>query len=149
MADIDAIRQGLAALLRSLLPADEGHVSPYWRTTPPVPTLHVFGIETGTADDFNDGMDMRFIIEAFVGTVDDIAAQKRLDALVEGMKDAVEADNSASGALFDRLDETGTLTTDVGAAADCVAFVQYRGQQLAERNTTQYLTGIFEIQVIT
>jgi hypothetical protein len=151
LADLDAICQGLAALLRTTLPANEGHVFAYFQDEPPTPCLQVASIESVTNTDFGDGMDIRVLVEAVVGKVSEIKAQKRLRELVssDAVAEAVESDQTASGALFDRLDETGTLTEDVGAAADAVAYVSYRGDARLQRGQSSYLIGTFEIQVLT
>lgn len=134
MADITAIRRGLAALLRDALPADEGHVYPWLQDNPQVPTLCVAGIQADGLKllTFGDdpGVEALFIIEAWLGTASDVGAQRYLDGLLSSnaVAAALESDEDGDGALYSRLQDDGTVLTGQTAAADSVAVMGYLGQ---------------------
>lgn len=143
MADITAIRRGIAALLRDVLPADEGHVFPWLQDNPLPPTLCVAGIERDGLKiiTFGDppGIEADFVIEAWLGAASDIGAQRKLDELLssDAVATAVESDADGNGALYSRLQDDGTVDTDQDAAADSVAMVGYLGQTRLARPTGQ------------
>lgn len=152
MADMDAIRRGLAALLRTALPADEGHVSAYFRTVPPTPCLQVIGPDgpdAMTATDFGDGRDFQIAIEACLSLDNEISAQMKLDTLIDAVAIAVESDNSPAGSLFSRWQDDNTILTGQDPAADSVAFVRYRGASpFRTEANTKLLTATWLIEVL-
>ena len=112
--------------------------------------MQVAGVDEYEANDFADGRTRQIVIEACLGLTTDIGAQKLLDGLLDTVPAAVEADNSAAGALFSRLQEDGTVLAAQPAAADSVNFVRYRGQsRFTLRNGTEVLLASWQIQVIT
>lgn len=130
MADMEAIRRGLAANLRATLPIGEGQVSPYLLENPTPPCLQVGGLDgvDYTTLGFGHGGDThRFVIEACLGRSSDVGAQKLLDELLSGsssVKRALESNRT----LTSRLREDGTVQTGHAAAADWVKCREYRGQ---------------------
>lgn len=141
MADITAIRRGLAALLRDVLPEDEGHVYPWLQDNPMPPTLCVAGIERDglTYVTFGDppGIEANFVVEAWLGAASDVGSQRFLDGLLstDAVATALEADGDSGGALYSRLQDDGTVLTDQDAAADSVAVMSYLGQTRLARGT--------------
>ena len=151
MADVEAIASGLAALLRSVYPKGVGHVSATFQEAPEPPALQVVGVERMVPLAFGGGADWTFLIEAYMGLMTEKKAHKRLNALLsdDAVWDAIEGDNAREGALFSRLGENGSLTTDSGdPAADSVAVIEYRGPSRVERGGTQALTGTWAVRVI-
>lgn len=140
MADITAIRRGLAALLKDALPGDQGNVSPWLDDNPLPPSLCVAGIDrdgyTATTFGPDPGVEIHFIVEAYLGAASSRGAQAFLDGLVGGtLAEALEGDQDASGALTKRLQDDGTVLTGQAAAADSVAVTGYLGQtRLASAN---------------
>lgn len=143
MFDVTEIRRGLAALLRDALPEDEGHVFPWLQENPMPPTLCVAGIQRDglTFLTFGDdpGVEIMFVIEAWLGYASDIGAQRTLDGLLssDAVAAALESDGNGSGALYSRLQDDGTILTGQSAAADSVAVMSYMGQERLPRATGQ------------
>lgn len=152
MADLEAIRLGLAAALRTALPADQGHVSPYFSDVVTTPALQVVGLDEGeyyTMGFAGGGDSLFFIIEAIVGRVVDRVAQTWLDRFVsaEGaysLKAALEADKT----LTSRLLDDGTVQTGQAAAAQFVILRRYRGQaRIKQENGQDVLVGSWIVEV--
>ena len=151
MADVEAIASGIAALLRDVYAADEGHVSATFQEAPQPPTLQVVGVERMVPLDFGGGADWTFLVEAYMGLITEKKAHKRLYQLLsdDAVWDAIESDNARAGALFSRLSDSGTVTTDPDEpAADSVAVIEYRGASRVERGAVQALTGTWAVRVI-
>lgn len=132
LADLTAIRRGIAAQLRDVLPVDEGQVFPWLQESPPTPCLQVAGLDSDGAVSltFGDAKQYVVLVEGCLGLVADTNAQQRLDDWLstDAIADAVEDANSPTGALTSRLQDDGTVVTGQAAAADSVGFDGYRGQ---------------------
>ncbi len=126
MADFDAIRRGIAAQLRTVLPEDQGHVSAYWEAAPKANALQVEGIERMVKDDFGDGRSYLIRIEGVFPLNNEISAQKTLDGLIDTVADVIEADQY----LTSRYQDDNTVLTGQAAACDAIAFNEYRGAGL-------------------
>ena len=130
MADLDAIRRGLAANLKQALPGSAGQVSPYMLDNPTVPSLQVIGldeIEYDTLGFGRGGDDHFFILEAALGRSSDTGAQRKLVELLStgsSVKEAAESD----GRLTKRLLDDGTVLEAQAPAAEYVHVTRYRGQ---------------------
>lgn len=154
MADITAIRRGLAALLRDALPVDEGHVFPWLQENPLPPTLCVAGIERDGIIPLAFGDDppveLHFVVEAWLGAASDIGAQRYLDGLLssDAVAAALESDQDAAGALYSRLNDDGTVSTGQSAAADSVAVMGYQGQTRLARATGDVLLAQWLVKVL-
>lgn len=154
MADLDAIRRGLAANLAVLKPDPIGQVSPFMLDNPTPPSAMVSGLETGGYSIMSYGttpsVDLTFLIEVCLGKVSDIGAQKLLNRLLapsgsDSLIAAVEADNR----LTSRMDDQGKITTDQDPAADDLGFVGFRGQlPFTLPNTTRVLLAVFAVRVV-
>lgn len=152
MADIDAIRRGLAANLAVLKPDTVGQVYPYLLQNPSPPSVMVSGIEAGGIDyiSYGDSVSIMFLIEVCLGVVSDIGAQKLLGSLLASsgatsLVTAVQADRR----LTSRMGDDGRVTADEGAAADAVAFEGFRGQTpFTLPNRTEVLLATFAVQVL-
>jgi hypothetical protein len=157
LADVKAIRLGLGALLRQVYPAEpagsdlRGNVSAYFKDAPTPPTLQVIGVERMVPIDFARGGDWTWLIEGYFGTITDQGAQSRLDELLatDAVWEAVESDNNSIGALYSRLQQNGTVTTDNDPAADEVSFLEYRGSSRIERGGADALVGTWAVRVLT
>lgn len=152
MADVEAIRRGLAALLRTVYPVGAGHVGAYFKDAPAPPTLQIIGVERMVPLDMTDGADWTWLIEGYFGTITDRGAQTKLDEILatDQVWEAVESDNARDGALFSRLQDDGTVTTDEDdPAADHVAFLEYRGSSRIERGGADALVGTWAVRVLT
>jgi hypothetical protein len=149
MADVENIRRGLAALLRTVLPADQGHVSPYFDAAISTTCLQVAGIERMAPSEFG-GKSWTFTIEGVFALNVEPKSQKILDGLVETVAAALESDSGASGALTSRLLEDGTTETGQPAAAEDVTFIEYRGAvPEALKNGTTVLVATWAVEVLT
>ncbi len=133
MADLEAIRRGLAALLRDALPETEGQVSPWLIANPTKLSLQVAGIDEMTRTDFADGTRWVFLIEASLSDASNQGSQRTLDDLITAVPEALEDDETSAGALTKRLQDDGTVDTGEDPAADSVAFLEYRGAQRVTR----------------
>lgn len=153
MADITAIRRGLAALLRDALPADEGHVYPWLQDGPLPVTLCVAGIVPDGIEYLTFGTDpgvaITFAIEAWLGAFD-IAAQRKLDELLssDAVASTLEGDQTAAGALTKRLQDDGTVLTGQTPAADSVVVEGYQGQTRLARGTGEVLLATWLVKVV-
>jgi hypothetical protein len=145
MPDFDSIRRGLAANLRAALPAAEGLVSPYLLADPKKPCLQVAGIERMEPHDFGDGRDYTILIEACLALGEGIAAQRKLDELIDSVPAAIESNLT----LTSRLLDNGTVQTGQAAACDALAFVEYRGAGKQSIAGTECLLGVWAVQVVT
>ncbi len=140
MADeLDDIRQGLAALLRTVLPTSEGQVSAYLLEKPQTPALQVAGVDADGVQIISFGdpptVQWTIVIEAWLGTVLSQGAQKKLNTFLSsgGVADAVESDFvQGTGALFSRLSDDGVVTSGHDPAAQAVMFLAYRGQSIVQ-----------------
>lgn len=153
MADLDDIRQGLAANLYALKTAGAvGHVSPFMQESPQSPSVHVPGLAPfdyggGFGDDEGE---MPVLIEAIIGTVTDIGAQKTLNALLASsgatsLKAAAESDKQ----LTSRLNEKGVLLTDQSAACSDLLVSRYLGQTRTVVGTAEVLIATWSVRVLT
>ena len=154
MADFDAIRRGLAALLKGALPATGGHVYPWLQDNPLPPTLCVAKVEADGIEylTFGDppGMAITFVVEAWLGNASDVGAQRYLDGLLstDAVSSALESDGNGSGALYSRLLDTGVVVTGQSAAADSVAVIGYLGQTRLARGTSEVLLAQWRVRVL-
>lgn len=151
MADIDAISRGIAALLRDVYPAGEGHVSHTFQEAPTPPTLQIVGVERMVPDgSFADEYDWTFVIEAYLGLVTDRGAHAKLNELLSdsGVPSAVESDIDGDGCLYSRLQDDGTVLANQQAAASDIQFVEYRGPLRVDRGGQGALTGTFVVRVL-
>lgn len=104
MPDLVAIREGLATALQAI---PELQASPYMLSNPTPPSAHVFPDEVDFDKTMGRGHDDWFItVQAFVGMVTDIGAQKRLDLMlnpsgVYSVKEAVEAEPTLGSTVDD------------------------------------------------
>ena len=148
---MENIRRGLAALLRPAFPEDVGHVSPYFDLAAPGPCLQVAGVEHMERIDFANGRDFTILIEGVFSASPDPAGQKILDRLLieQAVDEAVEADNTGSGALFSRFQDDGTIDTGQPAAADSVTFLEYRGSARDVIGSRQVIVCNWAVRVIT
>lgn len=92
------------------------------------------------------------LIEAALGAVSDVGAQKTLNSLLssDAIERSVESDNSAAGALFSRISDAGVVTVGTVAAAQQVAYLEYRGQFPTQLEDGQrVLLATWAVQVIT
>lgn len=158
MADLDAIRRGVAALLRQSLPEDEGTVSPYFKVSPGKPCLQVAGVQSMGRSDFGDGRSWTVAIEGVFSLALDEAAQRLLDRVLTGdagdgivaVDEAIESDADGAGALYDRLLDDGTIDEDVGAACQDIAFVAYLGSaRVTLEDGTKALLATWTAQIET
>lgn len=151
MADLEAIRRGIAAELRTVLPADEGHVSPYFAETPPMPCLQVVGVGDMERIDFADGKRFEIVVEAVLGLVSDKAAQRRLDGWLESnaVDGQIEDANTPTGALTSRLLEDGTVQTGQAVACDSIALESYGGPSRIRRDNAEFLVATWTFEVLT
>lgn len=153
MADVEAIRRGLAAQLRTVLPANRGHVSAYFDPAPRMPCLQVAGVQRMERNDFGDGRTFDFVIEGvFSMSHTDSGAQRLLDEFIadNAVDEAVEADGDGAGALYSRLLDDGTVTTLDDPAAASVAFVEYLGvSRETLRTGGEALLATWVVQVVT
>lgn len=151
MADLADIRSGIAALLRTALPSDEGQVSAYLLENPVSPSLAVAGVVEMEANDFTDGRTWNIVVEGVAGLASSVRAGQILDEMLDTVPAAVEADGDGEGALYSRLDlDTGAVTNGHAAAADSVAFVRYEGQTRFTLQSGQIvLLGSWLFRVIT
>lgn len=150
MADLDAIRQGLAANLVPLRTAGiVGQVSAYLLDNPTPVSLQVVGVDQAEYDTQGFGANQHswtFIVEAALGLVSDIGAQKTLNGLLEtnAVKDALETDRL----LTSRLGDTGQVTTGHTAAAQRLKVTRYRGHGRARfPNGVELLLATWEVEV--
>lgn len=158
MADLDAIRRGVAALLRQSMPETEGSVSPYFKVAPGKPCLQIAGVQAMNRTDYGDGRSWTVAIEGVFALTTDEAAQRLLDRVLTGdtgdgivaVDEAIETDKTAAGALHDRLLDDGTIDEDVGAACHDIAFVSYLGSaRVTLEDGTKALVATWLAQVET
>lgn len=106
MATTAEIREGLAANCRQALPTTAGQVSAYVKGAPKPPCIQIFP-EAHTYHEAmqNGAVGKRYVVQALVGFSDDIAAQKRLDALLDddSVKAAIESDCTLGGKVDDLI----------------------------------------------
>jgi hypothetical protein len=91
------------------------------------------------------------LIEACLGLVSDIGSQILLNKLLapSGATSLV-ATVEANQSLTNRLDVNGTLTTGQSAAADSVAFSEYRGQnRFTLKSGSEVLLAVWAFEVIS
>lgn len=157
MSEIDDIRAALAANLAVLRTNETvAHVSAYMADSPVTPSLQVAGVAPAGIDydvSFSDVYRATFIVEALLGLVSDIGAQKTLNALlaVEGSTSVVEA-IEANQTLTQRLNETtGRVTTGQTALAEWVKVRQFRGQSrfTPPSSGRELLVASWEVEVQT
>ena len=137
MAGLEDIRRALAANLRAVLPADEGHVSPYFDEAPKTPCLQVAGVSEVERIDFADGKRFEIVVEGILGSIVDRASQRLLDRWLE--EEAVDA--AFEEPLTSRLLDNGTVQTGQAAAADSGAYLRFGGQGRLLRGQTTLLVA--------
>ena len=104
MPDLVAIREGIADALNAI---PELQASPYMLSNPTPPSAHVFPDEVDYDQTMGRGHDDWFMtVQAFVGMITDIGAQKRLDLMLNpagaySVKAAIEADSTLGGVVDD------------------------------------------------
>lgn len=134
MADLQTIRQGLAGSLAALREnGTVGQVSAYLLDNPTPPALTVSGVDDDGVDPLAYGADggvgYTILIEACLGKVSDIGAQKLLNKLLAPTGEtSLVATVLADDKLTKRLSDSGVLTTGQTPAASSLAFAGYRGQ---------------------
>lgn len=153
MAQLDDIREGLAGNLYALKTAGAvGHVSPYMQESPQAPSVHVVGVapfEYGLGFGDGAGDTWSVLVEAIIGTVTDIGAQRTLNALLAtdgstSLKVAVEADRK----LTSRLNEKGVLTIDQSPACSDLLLSRYMGQSRTIVGTAEMLVATWAVTVV-
>ena len=134
MASLSDIRAALAANLAVLRTSETvAHVSAYMLDAPQTPVVQIAGVAPDGMDldvAFGDEVKWTLVVEAIIGAISDIGAQKVLNALLEptGATSLVEA-IEANQTLTQRLSETtGRVTTGQTALAQWVHVRRYRGQ---------------------
>ena len=154
MADFEAIRRGLAALLKDALPGTAGHASP-WLAENPIPTtLCVAGVAPDGIEYLTFGSDptmqIDFVVEAWLGLASEVAAQRTLDGLLssDALAAALEVDQDSAGALTKRLNDDGTVSTGQTPAADSVSVQGYQGQQRLQTASGVALVATWLVRVI-
>lgn len=146
---MDDIRRGLAAQLRSVLSADDGHVGAYFNAAAPATTLQVAGVERMEKID-QGSKSFTMLIEGVFSAGVEPKSQKILDRLLldESVDGAIEADGDKSGALYSRLQDDGTVLASQGAAAQSVAFIEYRGSGRDTVKNREVLIATWAVEVI-
>lgn len=153
MADLVAIRQGLAANLAAI----EGcQVSAFRLSQPTPPTLQVMGVDEVVYDTGGFGRravyhhdTLKLIVHGFVGAVTDIGSQIRLGAWLastgdESVKQALEADPT----LTKRLLFDGTIETDQTPQAETLRVIRYAGDLLVPLpNVGDVIGGEWEVEI--
>jgi hypothetical protein len=129
-------------------------VSPYFALSPLGNTLQVAGVQRMERNNFGSGRTFDILIEGvFPLGRTDMGAQRLLDRLLveQAVDTAVESDATGGGALFSRMADTGTITTDSNApAANDVAFVEYLGVSRDNLRTGgEALFASWVVQVLT
>lgn len=148
MASFDDIRRGLAANLAVL--RDTGWaVSPYLRDNPTPPMIQVAGMSEVEYTDFGGGAERVFVIEAAVSLAVDVAAQMKLDELMDGgpndLKAAVEADPE----LTMRMLDDGTIDISQEAACDDLECIFQSQGRFTPQNGVTVLLATWNVRVIT
>lgn len=152
MADLDTICNRMAG---SLVPLRDtatdliDQVSPFLLDSPTPRMLMVAGVDDVTYLDFGDGVEWTILVSAALGLLTDQASQKTLRRLLapsggDSIVAALEADQS----LTTKLNNDGTVSTGQSAAADSIAFSEYRGQispVLADGSQILLATWAFEV----
>jgi hypothetical protein len=148
MAELEQIRQGLAANLRAIA---DCQVSAYLLDNPTPPTLEVVGPDEATATTFGRASEtLGMIVHGIAGLVSDIGAQKRLDRWwatsgAESVVAAIEADRQ----LTSRLLEGGRVETGQTAAADTLVVLRKGGYQIFNLPGGRYVGAEWTVQVET
>lgn len=136
------------------MPVGTGQVSAYLLDNPTPPCLQVAGVDADGMENITFGTSKRWVIliEACLGLVSDIGAQKLLNSLLsEGaVAEAVESDQTPAGALYSRLSDDGVVTTGTTPACDSVAYLAYRGQApTVLENGSRVLLATWAVEVLT
>lgn len=150
MADIEAIRRGLAANLRAAIPTTDGMASPYLLENPSGPALQVVGFENiDYIRSFGPGVSLEIVVEGCVPMVLGDGASRFFDRWVlrettYSVADALEADRR----LTSRLRDNGTVLGNQAAAADDLQVREFRGyRRLTIANGVDALVGDWLVQV--
>jgi len=139
MADLQTIREALAGNLAALRDVEVapnqpliGQVSAYMLDNPTPPAVLVAGVDSEGMDFHTYGREdviWTILVEACLGLVTDIGAQKLLNKLLAPTGEtSLVATVEATPTLTKRLSDQGVVTTGQTAAAQNVAFAEYRGQ---------------------
>jgi len=134
---LDDGRRAIAANLRLVLPADEGHVSPYYQETPALPTLQVLGVSDYEFADIGGGVRYELGIEGVLGRLADRASQRRLDEWIHGGGLLYALDSSVNP-LTSRLQDDGSLDEGEDDAGQC-AYLRFGGQARLKRGSADLL----------
>lgn len=134
MADVQTISEAMAGALATLRDDVEnfiGQVSPFLLDSPTPPSIMVVGVDEFTMLDYGTTPSVQWtmLVSACLGELSDIGSQRLLRRLLapsgsESLVAALEADQT----LTKRLNDDGTVSTNQSAAADSIAFSEYRGQ---------------------
>lgn len=134
MADIQTISEAMAGALATLRDDVDnfiGQVSPYLLDSPTPPSVMVAGVDDFTMLDFgeNPSVQWTILVSAVLGDLSDKGSQRLLNRLLapsgsESLVAVLEADQ----ALTKRLNADGTVSTGQSAAANSIAFSEFRGQ---------------------
>jgi hypothetical protein len=149
MADIEAIRRGLAGNLRAV---PDCQVSAYLLDNPTAAALQVAGFdEIDYVQSFGDDTSFSFVIEGSAGLASDIGSQQRFDRWLgatgdESVKSALEANRT----LTSRLLDNGTVQTGQVALADDLQVRLFRGYRKARlANGSEVLLGDWLVELVT
>lgn len=152
MADLEAIRRGLAANLRDALIGSKGHVSPYMKDAPSVPAIQIVGLAEFDYHTLGFGSRQEtylLLVEALFGRVSDVGAWRLLDGLLSG-NNAFQIAAESDQLLTSRLNDDGTVTTGHDPAASSVTVRHYRGQSVDVTlpDGTKVLAASWEIEAV-
>lgn len=150
MPEIDDIRRGLAANLRSI--PDCG-VSAYFKEAPDPPMLQVVGfanIDYLEQSHGDPGGTLLLVIEGVSGRTVDIGAQMLFDQWLNiggprSVKDAIESDYR----LTSRMRDNGTVVSDQEPACDSLVVQSFQGYRRGMVGTVAHLLGEWVVQVET
>jgi len=153
MAALTDIRRGIAAELRTVLPASSGQVYPWLLDNPTPPSLVVAGLAPDGLEGTGMGAGQSrylIVVEACLDLGSDIGSQAMLDSWITDVPATLEAANAVTGALTKRMSDDGAVTTGQPAACDSISLDRYRGQQpFTLPNGTRVLLAGWTFEVLT
>jgi hypothetical protein len=136
---LDDARRALAANLRLVLPASEGHVGAYFQDAPKIPALQVMGVNDFDFADVGGGIRYELGIEGILGRIVDRSSQTRLDEWIHGGGILYALDSSVNP-LTSRLRDTGVI--DEGEEdAGTSAYLRFGGQGRLKRGGVDVLVA--------
>lgn len=148
--DIEAIRRGLAANLRTV---PDCQVSAWLLDNPTGPSLQVAGFdEIDYLQDFGAGSTLRMLIEGAVAGGISRAAYTQFDKwLLRGTEDSVVDALLADRQLTKRLRDNGTVQTGQPAACQDLIVTRFRGYRFVRTRdgSTEVLVGNWAIELLT